>query len=160
MACFGEASLPVFRYSFRGYDPIIHVRAAGREVDISPKAAREVCTAIKGKMLPGAKAFLEKVMEKEVAVPFRRYKKEGSHRSIPGFHTGAFPVKAAEEILAVVSNLEANAGFKGLNTERLLIIHAAAHRGRHVKSFTPRAMGRSSPSDNILTHIELVGREA
>ena len=152
--------MPVFRYSVREYDPIIHVRASGREVNISPKAAREVCTAIKGRMLPDAKAFLESVMTKEAAVPFRRYKKEGAHRSIPGFHTGAFPVKAAEEILAVVSNLEANAGFKGLNTDRLVIVHAAAHRGVRVRGFIPRAMGRSSPSNNTLTHIELVGREA
>jgi len=37
-------------------------------------------------------------------------------------------------------------------------VHAAANRGRVVKSYVPRAFGRSSPSFNTLTHIEIVGR--
>lgn len=160
VVCFGEDRLPVFKYCFKDYDPIVHVRASGREVDVSPKDARETCLAIKGKLLPKAKSYLEAVAEKKVAVPFRRYHKEGAHRSqMQGFHTGSFPVKAAKEVLEVLNNLEANAGFKGLSTDRLLIVHAAAHRGVKVRGFIPRAHGRSSPSDNTLTHIEVVGKE-
>jgi large subunit ribosomal protein L22 len=139
----------------------LHIRASGREVDVSPKAAREVCLYIKGKLLKDAKEFLELVEERKTSVPFRRYKKKGSHRSeFAGFHTGAYPVKAAKEVLNVLSNLEANAEFKGLDLDRLKIIHAAAQRGRLTKSYTPRAQGRSSPSYNTLVHIELIGTES
>ncbi len=153
--------MPLFRYSFQRYDPLLHIRASGREVDVSAKAAREVCVFIKGKLLKDAKDFLENVQDKKAAVPFRRYKKKGSHHSeISGFHTGAYPVKAAREVMNVLNNLEANAEFKGLDLDRLKIIHAAAHRGRIIRAYTPRAQGRSSPSFNTLVHIELVATEA
>jgi len=153
--------LPRFGYSFTGYDPVIHIRASRREIDISPKHAREVCTAIKGKQLSAAKQFINNVIKKKQAVPFRRYKKQVAHRSnAPGFYAGRFPIKAATEILSTLENLEANSDFKGLNTDKLVIIHAAAHRGRKIAGYTPRAFGRSSPSFNTLVHIEIVGKEA
>lgn len=153
--------MPLFRYSFQKYDPLLHIKASGREIDVSAKAAREVCLSIKGKLLNDAKEYLERVQEKKDAVAFRRYKKKGAHRSeINGFHTGAYPVKAAREVMNVLGNLEANAEFKGLDLDRLKIIHAAAHRGRVIKGYTPRAQGRSSPSFNTLVHIELVATEA
>jgi large subunit ribosomal protein L22 len=153
--------LPLFRYSFQRYDPLLHIRASGREIDVSAKAAREVCVAINGKLVQDAKNYLEKVQSRELSVPFRRYKRGGAHRSeSPGFHAGAYPAKAAKEVLNVLNNLEANAEFKGLDLDRLKIIHAAAQRGRQTKAYTPRAQGRSSPSFNTLVHIELVATEA
>ncbi len=153
--------LPLFKYSFQRYDPLLHIRASAREVDVSPKATREICWAINGKLLKDARSYLEGVEERKVSVPFRRYKKKGSHHSeMQGFHSGGYPKKAAKEVLNVLHNLEANAEFKGLDLDRLKIIHAAALRGRVTKAFTPRAQGRSSPSFNTLVHIELVGTEA
>jgi large subunit ribosomal protein L22 len=153
--------LPHFRYSFERYDPLLHIRASGREVNVSAKAAREVCVAVKGRLVKDAKEYLERVQAKELSVPFRRYKRGGAHRSeTPGFHAGAYPVKAAKEVLNVLNNLEANAEFKGLDLDRLKIIHASAQRGRLTKGYTPRAQGRSSPAFNTLVHIEMVGTEA
>jgi large subunit ribosomal protein L22 len=153
--------LPHFRYSFERYDPLLHIRASGREVDVSAKAAREVCVAINGRLVKDAIDYLEKVETKEASVPFRRYKRGGAHRSeTPGFYAGAYPKKAANEVMNVLKNLEANAEFKGLDLDRLKIVHAAAQRGRLNKSYTPRAQGRSSPSFNTLVHIELVATEA
>ena len=152
--------MPEFGYSFAEYDPAIHVRASRREADVSPKAAREVCRAIKGMTIPEARRFLEDVIDKKKPVAYRRYKRETPHRrGLVGFHAGGYPVKAAKEVLKTLDNLEANADFKGLDTERIRIIHAAAQRGFKVKSYMPRAFGRSSPSFNTLTHIELVGKE-
>jgi large subunit ribosomal protein L22 len=153
--------LPEFKYSFIGYDPLTQVRASGREVDVSPKMAREICALIKGMSLSKAKKFLEDVINKKQVVPFRRYKKEVPHRSSQfKFHAGGYPVKAAKEILKIVKNLEANAEFKGLDTEKLVIIHAAVMKGIKVKRYMPRAYGRSSPKFNTLVHIEIVGKEA
>ena len=152
--------MPLFRYSFQRYDPLLHIKASGREVNVSAKAAREVCGSINGRLVKDAKAYLEKVESKKLSVPFRRYKRGGAHRSeSQGFHAGAYPVKAAKEVLNVLNNLESNAEFKGLDLDRLKIIHAAAQRGRLTRGYTPRAQGRSSPSFNTLVHIELVAME-
>lgn len=152
--------MPTFKYSYDRFDPLTHVRASGREVNVSPKATREVCRAIKGWSLPRAKIYLQDVMVLKAVVHFRRYNKEVGHaRSSEKFHAGRYPVKAAKEVLTVLEAVESNAEFKGLDAERMRIIHAASHRGRKVQGFTPRAFGRASPSNNTLTHIELVAGE-
>ena len=153
--------MPHYGYSFQRFDPLLHIRASGREVDVSAKATREVCCTINGMLVKDARRYLEDIHVKKTSVPFRRYKSKGAHRSeFSGFHTGAYPSKAAEKVLSVLSNLEANAEFKGLDMDRLKLIHAAALRGRQIRSYTPRAQGRSSPSFNTLVHIELVAIES
>lgn len=153
--------MPEFGYSFTGYDPVLHVRASGREVDVSPKTAREVCASIKGLRLSDAKKYLEDVVALKRPVAFKRHKRGGAHRSaLPGFYAGGFPAKAAGKVLDVLSNLEANADFRGMDVDRVVIVHASALRGRRIRAYTPRAFGRSSPSFNTLVHIELVAKEA
>ena len=44
------------------YDPEIHAAARGTGLNVSPKAAREVCHALKGMELEKAKSYLERVM--------------------------------------------------------------------------------------------------
>ncbi|MCP8304921.1 MAG: 50S ribosomal protein L22 [archaeon] len=152
--------LPKFKYSFADHDPLTQVRASGREVDASPKAAREVCKTIKGMTIAQAKNFLEDVIAKKQVVPFRRHTKEVPHkRSQFKFHVGGYPVKAAREALKVIENLEANAEFKGFDTEKMIIVHAATMKGMKIKRYTPRAYGRSSPKFNTLIHIEIMGKE-
>jgi large subunit ribosomal protein L22 len=68
-------------------------------------------------------------------------------------------VKAAGVFVQVLQNLRSNSEFRGLDPDRVEIIHAAAHAGRVVKDYTPRAFGRSSPNFHQLVHIELVGKE-
>jgi len=152
--------LPQYGYSFEGYDPAVHVRASGREVNISPKAAREICVTLKGMTIPKAIDLLELVREKKMAIAFRRHKLKVGHRSeLSGFPSGSYPVKAAGVFVQVLQNLQSNSEFRGLDPDRVEIIHAAAHAGRVVKDYTPRAFGRSSPNFHQLVHIELVGKE-
>ena len=152
--------MPQFAYSFAGYNPVIHVRASGREVDISPKTAREVCKSIVGMTIPQARTFLEEVVALKRPVAFRRYKLKSGHRSeLQGFAAGGYPVKSAQKVLEVLNNLQANAEFKGLNPDRLRIIHASVQFGRKIPGYVPRAFGKSSPSMKVLTHIEMIGTE-
>lgn len=152
--------MPEFGYSLRGFDPTLQARASGREVNISPKAAREICGKIRGMKIPKAIELLEQVQAKKTPIPFRRYKLKVGHRSeLPGFPTGSYPVKAAKQILAVVRNLQSNCEFKGFDPERVEIVHAAAHRGRQIKDYVQRAYGRSSPNFHTLVHVELAGQE-
>jgi large subunit ribosomal protein L22 len=149
--------VPKWRYSITGLDPDKTVKASGRELRVSPKAAREVCRAIKGMKLDEAKSFLGKVIEKKVPVSFARYKKEVPHRrGLERWYAGKYPVKAASEVLNVLENAEANAESKGLDPERLRVTHIAAQRARQTKKMIPRAFGRASPYFEQQTHIELV----
>jgi large subunit ribosomal protein L22 len=78
--------------------------------------------------LPEAKKLLERVIEKKVAVAYRRYHKEVPHRRTltEPFYAGRYPQKAAGRLLRLLEELEANAEYRNLDTERLKIIHAAA----------------------------------
>ena len=147
-------------YSGKEFDPERTVKCAGRELRISPKHAVEICRTLKGMKLEKAKSFLETVVKKQNPVAFRRYKKEVPHRSLSeNWYAGRYPVKAAGKILNVLKELEANAEYKGLDVEKLKIVHAAAHRGLKIRNYIPRAFGRSTPSFETLTHVELVGYE-
>jgi large subunit ribosomal protein L22 len=100
-------------------------------------------------------------MKKKRPIAYKRYRKEVPHRSMPErWYAGRYPVKAADRILGLLRELEANAEYKGLDLENLRIIHAASHRGRKIRSYVPRAFGRASPSFKTLSHIELVGYES
>jgi large subunit ribosomal protein L22 len=141
-------------------DPEKTVKASGREVRVSHKSAREVCKTIKGMTLTQAKRYLRDVMTKERPVPFRRFKKKAGHRhGLEKAFAGRYPVKAAKHILKVLEGAQANAENKGLDTDRLRIIHASAYPGMKIKRFTPRAFGRSSPKIKTLCHIEIALEE-
>jgi len=152
--------MPKFGYSFTEIEAEKAVKASGRELRISPKHAREVCKTIKGMRLDKAKRYLKQVIEKKEPVPFRRFTKKLGHRH--GMHkamVGKYPVRAAAGILKVLESAEGNAEFKGLDTERLRIIHASAYPGIKLKRAIPRAFGRSSPKNRPLTHVEVVLEE-
>jgi large subunit ribosomal protein L22 len=154
--------MPQFGYAFQNYDKTKHVRAAIREKDISHKHSREIAVAIKGMSIEKAREFLENVIARKEAVPYRRYNMEVAHRSNirDGFFAGRFPEKAAGEFLKLLDNLESNAEYKGMDLDRLRIVSAAVHKGTKLQRFTPRAMGRSSPKIDTLVHVELVAQEA
>ena len=152
--------MPTWKYSITGLDPDRTAVASGRDLRISPKAAREICTYIKGRRLSEAKQILEEVTVKKRAIPFKRYNKLIPHRrGLLGFYAGRYPVKAAKEILRVLDQVEANAEFKGLLVDKLKVIHIIAHRGRVIRKYIPRAFGRSTPYFDMLTHVEVAVRE-
>jgi len=149
-----------WRYSFTRLNSAETAKANGRDLRISPKAAREICKTINKMKLDKAKRFLLDVIDKKQVVPYRRYNKEVSHiRRIQGWYAGRYPIKAAKEILKVLDSLEANAEEKNFDVEKLKIIHAAAQRARKVKRYIPRAFGRSSPRFDQLCHVEFVVEE-
>ncbi|HEX2124068.1 MAG TPA: 50S ribosomal protein L22, partial [Nitrososphaeraceae archaeon] len=139
--------MPNYSYAFQNFDKTKHVRAAIREKDISHKHSREVAVAIKGMSIEKARDFLNDVIRKKIAVPYRRYNNEVAHRSNvrDGFFAGRFPQKPAKEFLKLLDNLETNAEYKGMDLDRLRIISAVVHKGTRLERFTPRAMGRASP---------------
>ena len=132
-------------------------KASGRELKVSHKAAREVCRALKGKMLTEAKEYLRDVIAKKRAIPYTRYNKKLPHRhGIVNAFSGRYPIKASEQILDVLESAQSNAENKGLDVDRLRIVHAAAYQGVKMKRYAPRAHGRASPKYDTTTHVEIV----
>ena len=153
-------SLPRYLYSFHKFEKNKHVRASLREADISHKHAREVSLAIKGMYVNKAREFLENVVRLRQPVAYRRFKIQVGHRSnLQGFPAGRFPVKASKEFLHLLDNLEANTEYKGMDLDRLKLIHVSAYPGVKIKRFQPRAFGRNSAKFNTLVHVEVVGME-
>ncbi len=148
-----------YDYAFQNYDSTRHVRAALREKPISHKHAREIAVHIKGMSIEKARDYLQRVIHKKSAVPFRRYKEQVGHRSDPGVMSGRYPEKAATEFIKLLDNLESNAEYKGMDLDRLKIVNATVHKGVIIKRFIPRAMGRATAKNNVLTHVELVAQE-
>jgi large subunit ribosomal protein L22 len=148
-----------FGYAFQNYDATRHVRSSLREKDISHKHAREVAVAIKGLSIEKARDYLQAVINKDRAVAFRRFKNQVGHKSDPGMMSGRYPQKTAKEFIKVLDNLESNAEYKGMDLDRIKIVNATVHKGVTIKRFIPRAMGRATPKNDVLTHVELVGQE-
>ncbi|MHC1574244.1 MAG: 50S ribosomal protein L22 [Candidatus Methanogasteraceae archaeon] len=142
------------KYS-RKSDPTRSSKAMGYELHISPKHSREICTTIKNMHTPDAKRYLEDVIVLKQAVPFRRYNHGVGHRH-GKMAAGRYPVRAASEILKVLTNAENSAEDKGLEPDRMRISHAATKRGRTIRGIMPRAMGRATAKNTETVTVELI----
>ncbi len=91
-------------------NPKKSARAYGRGLRISSKSSTIVCRAISGRNLEKGKSLLQDMVEKR--------------RDLEG----KYYTNASKEILRIVRSAEANAEFKGLDINRL-IIFASAHKG-------------------------------
>ncbi len=152
--------MPQYGYSIVRLDPDRTTLASGRDVKVSAKDTEEVCRSIRGMRLEQAKTWLEAVMDEKQLVTYRRHHKKHAHHATGTTRPeGGYPVKAASAVAKVLKNAESNAENKGLNIEKLRIIHAAAQKGMKLQKSIPRAHGRSSPYLQQLTHIEIAVEE-
>ena len=148
-----------FSYSFQNFDPERMARASGRDLRISPKHSVELLREIKGMMLNDALRYLDDVIAKKRPVPMKRFNDSQGHKPGKGFGPGRYPVKVAKAVKKVLLNAKNNAEQKGLDPDRLKIIHAAAHKGPVLRGYIPRAFGRATPFNEQTTHIEIVVEE-
>jgi large subunit ribosomal protein L22 len=154
--------VPKWGYSIASeeLDPEKTVKASAREVRVSRKAAREVCRTVKGMMLPKAKEYLRDVIAYKKPVPYKRFTKKLGHRhGLEKAFVGKYPIKTAKQVLKLLEGAEANAENKGLDIERMRIVHAATSKGMINKKYRPRAQGNSSPRNEIPCHIEVALEE-
>ena len=130
-----------------------------REKKISHKHAREIAKAIKGLNIEKARDYLQSVIQQKRCIPFKRFNKQVGHRTDPGVMSGRYPEKAVTEVLKLLDNLESNAEYKGMDMDRLNIVNATSQKGVAIESFIPRAQGRATPKNDIMTHFEIVEQE-
>jgi len=139
------------------FDPAVTAKAMAHELNVSPKHCYEILREIRGKKVVTAKKFLENVIELKESVPFKRFNRNVGHkRHQSGWDAGRYPVKACGEILKLIKHAEANAEYKGLDTENMRIIHASSKRGRVTHGMMPRAMGRATPWNIETVTVEVV----
>lgn len=98
---------------------------------VSWKDVTEIGRFVKGDPVEKAERKLERVIEKELHVPFTKFSGAG-HRS--GGEEGRYPVKAAKEVLEVLRSAESNAEHEGLNTQNLKIQEFVTNQGQEFRT--------------------------
>ena len=127
------------------------------ELHISPKHAREICRTLRGMRANKARAYLEDVIALKRSIPFKRYARNVAHRhDLVGWDAGRFPEKAAKAVLVVLDNALANAEYKGMESDKMKIFHAGTLKGRTIRGWMPRAMGRATPKNTETVSVEMV----
>ena len=138
-------------------DPDTSARAIGKEMPISPKFTREICGLIRGMKVNKAIDTLEGVIALETPVPLKRYNKRVSHKQ--GVGPGRYPKKAAAAVLGVIKSAVANAEYKGLNTDDMVIRTISASRGRVTPGHMARAHGRATEWNQDTVNLEVIIQE-
>jgi large subunit ribosomal protein L22 len=102
--------------------------------------------------LDSAKKLLYNVKEQKQPIAYKKFNSSASHRR--GMGPGRYPIKAAGEILSLLESAEANAQFKGLNTNDLIITQSVANEGSR-----PHRYGRQRRRKAKRTHVTIVVAE-
>ena len=142
----------VHKYATQNYNKETMARVVGSSLPISTKFSVEICNFIRNKKISQAKKMLLGVVDRTRAVPFKRFKKDLSHKTKIG--PGRFPRNAALKIIELLESVESNAQFKGLNTSELQITHICAHLASR-----PWHSGRQRRRKNKRTHLEIIVEE-
>ncbi len=124
----------------------------GDSLPISPKKAMEMCQYIRNKSLSWAKQNIQAIIEKKQAMPFTRFNRGLGHRRNIG--PGRYPITTAKEMMKLLNALEANAQFKGLDTNSLVIVQSIANRAGTVWHH-----GRQRRRVMKRAHVELIVEE-
>merc|ERR1712022_8256 len=136
-------------------------KAKGSNLRVHFKNTRETCHAIKGMMLRKAQGYLQHVVEHKEAIPFRRFC-GGVGRTAQAKNAGStngqarWPKKSAEFVLNLLSNAEANAELKSLETDKLHIAHIQVNKAQQQRRRTYRAHGRINPYMSSPCHVEVI----
>merc|ERR1712057_48239 len=136
-------------------------KAKASNLRVHFKNTRETCLAIRGMMLKKAQSYLQHVLEKKEAIPFRRYC-GGVGRTSQAKNAGStngqarWPKKSAEYVLNLLSNAEANAEMKSLDVDKLFIAHIQVNRAVQNRRRTYRAHGRINPYMSSPCHVEVI----
>ena len=104
-----------------------------------------------------ARDYLEDVIALKRAVPYKRYARNVAHKhGLVGSDAGRFPQKAAKAVLVVLDNALANAEYTGMESDKMRILHAGTKKGRTIRGWMPRAMGRATPKNTETVSVEMI----
>ncbi|MFC2153961.1 50S ribosomal protein L22 [Candidatus Altiarchaeota archaeon] len=134
------------------------VKAMARDLDISFKDAVNICSHLKGMKVPDAINLLEAVAKLDKTIPYPRFSTGIGHRK--GTHQekiSKYPKKASLKIKGMLENIQGNADYKGLDTERLKITHIQALEG--VSRVRRRPKGRWRVWQRQFVNVQAIAEE-
>mmetsp|Transcript_20891 Transcript_20891/g.30999 ORF Transcript_20891/g.30999 Transcript_20891/m.30999 type:complete len:194 (-) Transcript_20891:21-602(-) len=135
-------------------------KARGSQLRTHFKKMHEVGAFIRGMKIEAAIKYLEQVLDKERAIPFKHFRAGcGRHAQAklikaPGDQVG-WPEKSCKYMLDLLTNLKANAEAKGLNVDETFIRHVQVNMAVKMRRRTYRAHGRINPYMCHPCHVEL-----
>ena len=137
-------------------------KARGSDLRVHFKNTCVTAAAIRAMTLKKAKGYLEDVLQKKQAVPFRFFNgcvgRHAQAKNTPGAAATQcrWPTKTCKFLLHLLKNAESNAEVKGLDTENLEISHIQVNRAQTQRRRTYRAHGRTNPYMSSPCHIEMI----
>jgi len=137
-------------------------KASGSDLRVHFKNTCVTAAAIRAMTLKKAKGYLENVVAKKEAVPFRYFNgcigRHAQAKNAPGATATQvrWPTKSCKFLLHLLKNAESNAEVKGLDTESLEISHIQVNRAQKQRRRTYRAHGRTNPYMSMPCHIEMI----
>lgn len=110
--------------------------------------------------LKRSKTYLQNVILKKDAIPFRRFSGGVGRKAMAKNYAGTtqvrFPRKSAEFLLSLLKNAEANAEQNGLDLDLLTVEHIQVQQAPKRRRRTYRAHGRINPYMSSPCHIEVI----
>ena len=133
------------------------------DVDCHHKHCYHIAKAIRGMNAEVARDYLEDVVAKKRAIPYKRRSRKGRGGNTMAGHRkgkmgpGKFPNKASREFIKLINSAMDNARqrFDDIDAEDMVITHVAAHRGQVSRNMRPRAQGRATPSNHYQVNLEI-----
>lgn len=138
-------------------------KAMGIGINASLKVCTEICNNIKGKSAVKTKQFLLDVMEHKRFIPLKRYHKKVGHRkgdSVDGQKAGRYADNTVKAFLKVFDNALANADYKGLDEEKLVVSHATANQAFGRMSFQNKGKIGGKGRKKKTCHVEIILTES
>lgn len=114
--------------------------AGAKDINASYKDLGAICDYIRYKNAAKAAEALEKVVKASAPVPYRNHNKGMGSRHELGGRKGRYPVKCAAIVKKVLDMAMSNAKGKGIDTENLFVVHAAANKTQIYRRTPPKGM--------------------
>ncbi|XP_018322460.1 60S ribosomal protein L17-like [Agrilus planipennis] len=146
-------------YSLKNIDLQNYCKAKASSMPVHFKNTVEVANVLRGKTIKRANAYLKNVIAKKECVPFKKFKGGvGRCAQAKQFKVtqGRWPRKSARFLLDLLRNAVSNAEYKGMDTDRLHILHIKVNSAPLNRRRTFRAHGHITPYMSHQSHLEVV----
>lgn len=138
-------------------------KAVMKNKPVSLKYSLEIISNIKGKRVDKALAYLNRIINKEEFLPLRKYNKKIGHRKgdSKGFtKIGRYPIRCLKAFVELLESVKANADYKGMDSDNLLITHMFASQGYKRVSYQRQGRISGKARESKSTHLEIIVTEA
>ena len=149
-------------YNFAIADEKKVAKAFSSNVPVSVKFSTEMARELKGMKVAKAERFLQDIVEKKRYLPLRKYTRKVGHRkgaSQSYTEIGRYPLNVSKAFLSLLNTVKANADYKGLDTENLVIAHMFASQGFSRRSHQKQGRISGKTHQKKSAHLEVVVRE-